>query len=46
MPYKDKTGPSGLGPLTGRGLGKCNKDVKVDDEVLTTSEKVIKKILG
>ena len=24
MPNKDKTGPQGKGPLTGRGLGPCN----------------------
>lgn len=26
MPFKDKTGPSGEGPKTGRGLGPCNPD--------------------
>lgn len=25
MPNKDKTGPEGKGPMTGRGLGNCNK---------------------
>lgn len=24
MPNKDGTGPQGLGPMTGRGLGNCN----------------------
>ncbi len=24
MPYGDRTGPSGQGPLSGRGLGICN----------------------
>ncbi|MHA1776419.1 MAG: hypothetical protein DRO88_05800 [Promethearchaeia archaeon] len=24
MPYGDRTGPNGLGPRTGRGLGYCN----------------------
>ena len=24
MPYGDRTGPNGQGPLTGRGLGVCN----------------------
>lgn len=24
MPAKDKTGPRGEGPMTGRGLGDCN----------------------
>jgi hypothetical protein len=23
MPYRDRTGPEGLGPLTGRGAGFC-----------------------
>jgi len=23
MPYGDKTGPAGAGPMTGRGLGDC-----------------------
>jgi len=23
MPYRDKTGPEGKGPKTGRGLGPC-----------------------
>lgn len=26
MPNGDGTGPLGLGPRTGRGLGDCNKD--------------------
>ncbi len=26
MPLGDKTGPTGLGPMTGRGLGQCNSD--------------------
>jgi len=25
MPNLDKTGPRGLGAMTGRGLGKCNQ---------------------
>jgi len=28
MPNQDGTGPNGKGPQTGRGLGKCNSDVK------------------
>jgi hypothetical protein len=24
MPYRDQTGPEGLGPLTGRGAGICS----------------------
>ena len=23
MPYRDKTGPQGQGPMTGKGLGPC-----------------------
>ena len=36
MPQRDKTGPRGAGPRTGRGMGKCTpkdtsqKDVKND----------------
>jgi len=30
MPRRDKTGPEGEGPKTGRGLGNC-KDVKEKD---------------
>jgi hypothetical protein len=26
MPNKDGTGPEGKGPMTGRGLGRCNND--------------------
>jgi hypothetical protein len=26
MAYRDGTGPEGLGPLTGRGLGNCTKE--------------------
>lgn len=26
MPRRDGTGPSGLGPFTGRGLGSCDKE--------------------
>jgi len=36
MPRRDKTGPFGKGPLTGRGMGKCSiKDIvgKIDDSV-------------
>ena len=25
MPQRDKTGPEGKGPRTGRGLGSCSK---------------------
>ena len=25
MPRRDGTGPAGFGPMTGRGLGSCNK---------------------
>lgn len=29
MPNYDRTGPTGKGPMTGRGLGKC-KDAKTN----------------
>ena len=41
MPLKDKTGPEGKGPLTGRKLGKCNEDNDKD-----LSDDIVKKILG
>ena len=27
MPYRDKTGPQGLGPMTGRGFGPCGDGI-------------------
>jgi len=27
MPNQDKTGPKGIGPLTGRGLGPCGNGI-------------------
>jgi hypothetical protein len=27
MPRKDRTGPEGRGPMTGRGLGPCGKGI-------------------
>lgn len=27
MPWMDQTGPAGLGPMTGRGMGWCGMDV-------------------
>lgn len=32
MPNKDGTGPAGLGPRTGRGLGDCPEDTKTEEE--------------
>ncbi|MFA7689119.1 MAG: DUF5320 domain-containing protein [Bacilli bacterium] len=29
MARRDGTGPLGQGPMTGRGLGNCNDDIKV-----------------
>lgn len=26
MPFRDKTGPEGKGPKTGRGLGNCDEN--------------------
>jgi len=31
MPGRDKTGPEGNGPLTGRKLGQCNDKENNDD---------------
>ena len=28
MPRFDRTGPRGMGPMTGRGMGSCNSDRK------------------
>ena len=33
MPGKDKTGPDGKGPMTGRGLGHCNPNKNKSDDV-------------
>ena len=37
MPLRDKTGPMGKGPLTGRGLGPCKiidkKNIKKGDVI-------------
>jgi len=27
MPYRDGTGPMGYGPMTGRGMGGCRREV-------------------
>lgn len=32
MPRKDKSGPEGQGPLTGRGLGGCNDKKEVESK--------------
>ncbi len=32
MPNKDKTGPTGKGPRTGRGMGNCAKDVNATQQ--------------
>ena len=57
MPRFDKTGPRGLGPKTGRGLGNCTvpkgeayePDVQVkkvkQNTVADTPEKIIKNII-
>jgi hypothetical protein len=37
MPRFDKTGPDGKGPLTGRGLGKCNPNNKNTENIDTTN---------
>ena len=38
MPRLDRKGPDGKGPMTGRGLGKCNpenEDAEVDEKSTT-----------
>ena len=36
MPYRDKTGPDGEGPKTGRGLGNCDeKDIEKETDAIT-----------
>jgi len=30
MPYMDSTGPRGKGPRTGRGLGRCDPSIPID----------------
>jgi hypothetical protein len=42
MPNRDRTGPEGKGPKTGKGLGKCKKDKKSTDKK-TKLKKQIKK---
>jgi hypothetical protein len=42
MPNKDKTGPEGKGPMTGRGLGKC-KGKAVKKKVVAKKKAIIKK---
>jgi len=32
MPGFDRTGPEGQGPMTGRGLGRCNPDNEFNEE--------------
>ena len=46
MPNKDKTGPKGKGPMTGKGLGKCKVKAvkkKVVAKKKVTKKKVVKK---
>lgn len=45
MPRKDRTGPEGKGPKTGRGLGDCDhKDVKdIEKETKDAYDEVINK---
>ena len=33
MPQGDRTGPRGLGPLTGRGLGNCVIELEPNQEL-------------
>ena len=44
MPRKDKTGPEGKGPKTGRGLGDCSpEDVK---DIEKETEKAYDNVIG
>jgi len=46
MPRYDRTGPEGKGPLTGRGLGKCDVSKIIDEKKKTDiADKIIKKII-
>jgi len=38
MPQQDRTGPSGQGPRTGRGLGNCPEPTEEDSEDSEDSE--------
>lgn len=38
MPGFDRTGPQGQGSQKGRGLGKCNPNIKKSDEQNATNE--------
>ena len=41
MPNRDRTGPLGKGPMTGRGLGKCKyTDVKLGQATQNIAEDV------
>ncbi len=49
MPIKDGTGPSGKGPMTGHGSGKCIIPLNTKKEEMTflkNQEKVLKEQLG
>lgn len=43
MPYRDKTGPEGKGPRTGRGLGNCKTTSKIDDTMKEVTSKIKQK---
>lgn len=48
MPKKDGTGPSGKGPMTGRGSGKCVIPLNTTEEevnYLRNQEKVLREQL-
>ncbi len=47
MPRMNKTGPLGKGPMTGRGLGKCEDDNQnLEDKELEKNERGYKKNRG
>lgn len=45
MPRRDRTGPEGLGPRTGRGLGVCDIKKILSDEDDDIADKIVKKII-
>lgn len=46
MPGKDRTGPEGEGPMTGRGLGRCSGSEKTVDEDTNVPERGLGRGLG
>ncbi len=38
MPDRNGTGPSGIGPKTGRGMGNCNPKKAIDNQTQTQGQ--------